>query len=137
MSKSQSSIAKVLSKVANSMTDITGFGLGGHLLNIISKSNVGAKLYFDQIPVYPGANNLISKNIRSSIFENNYMYSERMIIKTTANTDILFDPQTSGPLLATVPKGKVRSVITEGEKLGFECKVIGELTNGKPFIEVL
>jgi len=137
MSKSQSSIAKVLSKVANSMTDITGFGLGGHLLNIVSKSNVGAKLYLDQIPVYPGANNLIAKDIRSSIFENNYMYSERMIIKTTANTDILFDPQTSGPLLATVPKGKVKGVIAAGEKLGFECKVIGELTNGKPYIEVL
>ena len=81
--------------------------------------------------------NLISKNIRSSIFENNYMYSERMIIKTTANTDILFDPQTSGPLLATVPKGKVKGVIAAGEKLGFECKLIGELTNGKPYIEVL
>ena len=137
MSKSQSSIANVLRKVANSMTDITGFGLGGHLLNIVSKSNVGAKLYLDQIPVYPGANNLIAKDIRSSIFENNYMYSERMIIKTTANTDILFDPQTSGPLLATVPKSKVKGIITSGEKLGFECKVIGELTNGKPYIEVL
>ena len=91
----------------------------------------------DQIPVYPGANNLIAKDIRSSIFENNYMYSERMIIKTTANTDILFDPQTSGPLLATVPKSKVKGIITSREKLGFECKVIGELTNGKPFIEVL
>ena len=137
MSKSQSSIANVLRKVANSMTDITGFGLGGHLLNIVSKSNVGAKLYLDQIPVYPGANDLIAKDIRSSIFENNYMYSERMIIKTIANTDILFDPQTSGPLLATVPKSKVKGIITSGEKLGFECKVIGELTNGKPFIEVL
>ena len=137
MSKSQSSIANELRKVANSMTDITGFGLGGHLLNIVSKSNVGAKLYLDQIPVYPGANNLIAKNIRSSIFENNYMYSERMIIKTTANTDILFDPQTSGPLLATIPKSKVKGIITSGEKLGFECKVIGELINGKPYIEVL
>ena len=91
----------------------------------------------DQIPVYPGANNLIAKDIRTSIFENNYMYSERMIVKTPANTDILFDPQTSGPLLATVPKSKVKGVITSGKKLGFECKVIGELTNGKPYIEVL
>ena len=65
------------------------------------------------------------------------MYSERMFIKTNANIDILFDPQTSGPLLATVPKGKVKGIISAGEKLGFECKVIGELTNGKPYIEVL
>jgi selenide,water dikinase len=137
MSKSQSSIAKVLSKVANSMTDVTGFGLAGHLLNIISKSNVGAKLILDKIPVYAGVNNLVAKDIRSSIFENNYMYSERMFVKANANIDILFDPQTSGPLLATVPKGKVKGVIGAGEKLGFECKVIGELTNGRPFIEVL
>ena len=137
MSTSQSSISKVLSRAANSMTDITGFGLAGHLINIVSKSNVGAKIFFDQIPLYSGVNNLIAKEIRSSIFENNYMYSERMIIKTAANTDILFDPQTSGPLLATVPKSKVKGVITSGEKLGFECKVIGELTNGKPYIEVL
>ena len=137
MSQSQSSIAKVLSKKANSMTDITGFGLAGHLLNIVSKSNVGAKLFLDQVPIYPGAKNLIAKNIRSSIFENNYMYTEKMIIKTTANTDILFDPQTSGPLLATVPKDKVKGVIAAGEDFGFHCKVIGELTNGKPYIEVL
>ena len=137
MSKSQSSIAKVLSKVANSMTDVTGFGLAGHLLNIISRSNVGAKLILDKIPVYAGVNNLVAKDIRSSIFENNYMYSERMFVKANANIDILFDPQTSGPLLATVPKGKVKGVIGAGEKLGFECKVIGELTNGRPFIEVL
>mgnify|MGYP001168273065 FL=1 len=137
MSKSQSSIAKVLSKAANAMTDITGFGLAGHLLNIISKSNVGAKLFLDEIPIYSGVNNLVARDIRSSIFENNYMYSERMFIKTNANIDILFDPQTSGPLLATVPKGKVKGIIAAGEKLGFECKVIGELTNGRPFIEVL
>ena len=111
MSKSQSSIAKVLSKAANAMTDITGFGLAGHLLNIISKSNVGAKLFLDEIPIYSGVNNLVARDIRSSIFENNYMYSERMFIKTNANIDILFDPQTSGPLLATVPKGKVKGII--------------------------
>ena len=137
MSKSQRSIARILSGVANSMTDITGFGLAGHLLNIVSKSNVGAKIFLDQIPLYSGVNNLIAKGIRSSIFENNYMYSDRMIIKTTANSDILFDPQTSGPILATVPEVKVNDVIGSGEKLGFECKVIGELTNGKPYIEVL
>ena len=60
-----------------------------------------------------------------------------MIIKTRTNIDILFDPQTSGPLLATVPKEKVKGVIAAGEKLGFEFKLIGELTNGKPYIEVL
>ena len=65
------------------------------------------------------------------------MYTEKMIIKTTANTDILFDPQTSGPLLATVPKEKVKGVIAAGENLGVHCRVIGELTNGKPYIEVL
>ena len=137
MSKSQSSISKVLSGAANSMTDITGFGLAGHLLNIISKSKLGAKIFLDQIPLYSGVHNLIAKDIRSSIFENNYMYAQRMIIKTTANTDILFDPQTSGPLLATIPKAKVKGVLGASEESGFECKVIGEVTNGKPYIEVL
>ena len=137
MSKSQSSISKVLRGAANSMTDITGFGLAGHLLNIISKSKLGAKIFLDQIPLYSGVHNLIAKDIRSSIFENNYMYAQRMIIKTTANTDILFDPQTSGPLLATIPKAKVKGVLGASEESGFECKVIGEVTNGKPYIEVL
>ena len=137
MSKSQSAISKVLSRVANSMTDITGFGLAGHLLNIVSKSNVGAKIFLDQIPLYSGVDNLIAKDIRSSIFENNYMYSQRMIIKTTANPDILFDPQTSGPILATIPEAKVNGAIGAGKELGFECRVIGEVTNGKPHIEVL
>ena len=63
------------------------------------------------------------------------MYSERMIIKTTANTDILFDPQTSGPLLATVPKEKSKGCYCIGEKLGFECKLIGELQMGSPILK--
>ena len=60
-----------------------------------------------------------------------------MIIKTTANFDILFDPQTSGPILATIPEAKVKGAMVAGKELGFECRVIGEVTNGKPYIEVL
>ena len=109
------------------------------------EERLGSNLYFrDGANFFLNKKKMKTENINTDTVYNivsQYLLNvegiEKMIIKTTANTDILFDPQTSGPLLATVPKSKVKGIIISGEELGFECKVIGELTNGKPYIEVL
>ena len=71
MMKSQGSIIKFLSNKVTSMTDVTGFGLYGHLKNICKSSNVSAILSLDEIPILEGALELSLKGVRSTIFEDN------------------------------------------------------------------
>ncbi len=98
MVQDQAQPSEILSG-AHAMTDITGFGLAGHLRGICDASGVGANLRLDQIPLMEGALDLSASGVRSSLFEDN---------RTGAGTiegpqfDLLFDPQTAGGLLAAV-----------------------------------
>ena len=136
MSKPQGDIARVLRSYSNAMTDITGFGLAGHLYNICKQSKLSAKIMIDDIPVFKGVNELINKGIRSSIFDENWKYSKHMFLKNNFKSEILFDPQTAGPFLAVVPEKKVEDLLRKTKDINSVCKIIGELRKGKPFIEV-
>jgi len=124
------------------MTDITGFGIARHAQNLIDRLgyNIGVRLSLGALPLISHIEPLLETGLKSSSFTNNQMAVELHATPTASRQPrfgLLFDPQTSGPLLATVPKDKVKGVIAAGEDFGFHCKVIGELTNGKPHIEVL
>lgn len=88
-------------------TDVTGFGLVGHLLEMLNSSKRSAELKVDSIPVLPGVTDAIENNIESSLFPNNIKASRFVDatadIKSTAEYRVLFDPQTSGGLLMGVP----------------------------------
>ena len=136
MSKPQGDIARVLRSHTSALTDITGFGLAGHLYNICKQSKLGAKIMIDEIPVFSGVNKLINKGIRSSIFDENWKFSKHMFLKNNLKSEILFDPQTAGPFLAVVPEKKIGELLKKIKDINSGCKVIGELRKGKPFIEV-
>ena len=91
-------------------TDITGFGLIGHLKNILRASNVSAKIDFANVPILDGVKELSSEENWSSGLINNEKALEHNIIwnKSISESEkkILFDPQTSGGLLFTVDKSK-------------------------------
>ncbi|MEZ6134681.1 MAG: selenide, water dikinase SelD [Pirellulaceae bacterium] len=84
-------------------TDITGFGLCGHLLEMLSASNVAAKICLDDVPVLPGALAAVANGIESSLIDDNFAADHR--IDASANVRalpkyrLLFDPQTCGGLL--------------------------------------
>jgi selenophosphate synthase len=59
-----------------------------------------------------------------------------MNFKNDCRAEILFDPQTAGPFLATVPQKKIHQVMLKTKELGCDLKVIGEITTGDPFIQV-
>ena len=135
MCKSQSKASKILSE-SNAMTDITGFGLAGHLAKICQSSKVSACINFNSIPVYQKSMCLSMKGIRSSLFEQNIKFSNNLIFNTNKNCDLLFDPQTSGGLLASVSKEKINSIIDELKKNNVFFNIIGKINDGNSTIYV-
>lgn len=119
---------------AHAMTDITGFGLGGHLMNICTASNVAARLTLDAIPLLPGANELAVAGVRSTLWPDNAAISDRMRLTTDPRCDLLFDPQTAGGLLAAVAPDQLANTL---QRLGSNAWHIGELAEGPPQITVL
>ena len=135
MMKSQGSIIKFLANKVTSMTDVTGFGLYGHLKNICKSSNVSAILSLDEIPILEGALELSLKGVRSTIFEDNlHQANFDHLNLDNKKWPLLFDPQTSGGLLASVPKKHILEVQKKLKILGLTHSVIGKFVNGKATI---
>lgn len=106
MQKSNREVADILVKFgAHAMTDITGFGLAGHLIEMLKDSNLLAKLNYDAIPLYPQVRELAVSGARSTLLAENLAMSRHVSFDNVdlAAQSILFDPQTSGGLLASVP----------------------------------
>ncbi len=100
--------AGALAAHAHAMTDVTGFGLAGHLLNMLRVSGVGAEIELDDIPLLPGAEGLARAGVRSSLWAGNAKavsedISTHQAIEDSPRYELLFDPQTAGGLLAAVP----------------------------------
>ena len=91
-----------------SCTDVTGFGLAGHLLEMLMASGVSARIELETIPLLPGVKKAIEENIQSSLLPDNMKSSRRIDaaqhIKESADYQALFDPQTSGGLLFGIAK---------------------------------
>ena len=145
--KFMTELNKIASEIAVDMnieacTDITGFGLIGHLKNILRASNVSANIDFANIPILDSVKKLSSEENWSSGLINNEKALEHNIIwnKSIAESEkkILFDPQTSGGLLFTVDKSKSIEFQSKLSKNNLEVRKIGitvEKTN--PEIEFL
>ena len=119
--------ASVILRNAHAMTDITGFGLAGHLRGICDASGVGAALDLGAIPLMDGALALSGAGVRSTLFEDN---------RTGAGPingpciDLLFDPQTAGGLLAVVPTATSDKALKALQEAGYTAAVIGQITEG-------
>jgi len=106
-------------------TDITGFGLAGHLLEMLDPSRAAARLIPDQVPVHEGFAEMAAAGILSSLQPDNAKVSCRVVGPTPA---WLFDPQTSGGLLAGVKPAAVAGVLEQLRAAGCAASaVIGEV----------
>jgi selenide,water dikinase len=99
--------ATILSQLnVKACTDVTGFGLLGHLNELCQASNCAARLNINAIPLLPGTEALILQGIKSSLYSQNYNVFETVecpdSIVQQARFSALFDPQTSGGLLAGI-----------------------------------
>ena len=114
------------------MTDVTGFGLAGHLLNICEASHTAATLSLKDIPALKGARTLAKTGLRSTLYPKNRALLPDL--PETPDTDLLFDPQTAGGLLAAVPAEKASTLLQQLQTAGYPAALIGQITEGIPGI---
>lgn len=132
MAKPQGDAARVL-RQAHAMTDVTGFGLAGHLLAICRASNLRADLTLDAIPLYDGAAKLADAGIRSTAYPDSLAAAPVTGARGACGL-LLHDPQTAGGLLAAVAPDQANALVTELREAGHEAAVVGTLSKGAPAI---
>ncbi|VTT99535.1 selenophosphate synthase : Selenide,water dikinase, putative OS=marine gamma proteobacterium HTCC2143 GN=GP2143_07969 PE=4 SV=1: Pyr_redox_2: Pyr_redox: AIRS: AIRS_C [Gemmataceae bacterium] len=93
-------------------TDVTGFGLAGHLLEMLDASGVGGVLYADRIPLLAGFREVVADGIVSTLHRGNAKAACRFSGPESPPA-WLFDPQTAGGLLAAVPADRADAVLRE------------------------
>ncbi len=109
-------------------TDITGFALAGHLLEMLQSSEVAAVINLDAVPFLPGAVDAVESGIESTLtpsnrsVESNIEASES--IRKHPQYELLFDPQTCGGLLFGVAEEKLSQLFDAAETAGLPTPVI-------------
>jgi selenide,water dikinase len=138
MLRSQASAAAILAPVAHAMTDVTGFGLAGHLLEMLTASDAAARLRLGDIPLMPGALELAAAGHGSSLQPANLAaVSWRMTAPDDPRVQLLSDPQTCGGLLAAVPGDRAEAIVMALRGEGHDAALIGEVTAGAPHLTVI
>lgn len=127
---------------ANACTDITGFGLLGHLKEMVGASGVKATIEMDSIPISEGAIEMALKGIIPGGARDNRAFLGDSVVFLTDGRyprEILFDPQTSGGLLISIPQEKSERLLAILEEKGVKTRaVIGRIEEGAPgLIEVV
>lgn len=113
-------------------TDVTGFGLAGHLLEMLRASGVGAAIWSDRVPALPGALELAGTGVESTLAPEN-----RRALPggaTNARTALLLDPQTSGGLLAGIAQQRAEQCVAELRAAGIAAAIVGVVEIGQPEI---
>ena len=122
-------------------TDITGFGLAGHLLEMVRGSEVKAVLDYSELPLYPGALEMYRQGVTTGSNAPNWQrVQEYLDIRATLSNgqeEILYDPQTSGGLLLSLPIGQADDVMRSLSTAGVAAARIGEIVAGTPGIMVI
>ena len=113
-------------------TDVTGFGLLGHLVEMVKASGVDAALEVDAVPLLEGARETLAKGIFSSLQPQNLRL--RRAVRNLEDAarhplfPMLFDPQTAGGLLASVPASEAEACVAALREGGYsEAAVIGRI----------
>lgn len=119
----------------NSVTDITGFGLLGHALEMAKASEVSIELNANEIPILNGAIDMAKMGIiPAGMYRNKQYISNDVKLENIeeAMEDILYDPQTSGGLLISVNSDLADKLVEDMKKNGsIEAKIIGAVVDKK------
>jgi selenide, water dikinase len=123
----------------HAVTDVTGFGLLGHALEICRGSSLAAEIGLEP-PVLPGVEALAREGVRTGASTRNWAsYGEAVRSTGLADwrRDILTDPQTSGGLLVAVDPAHADTVLTLARERGFaQAAVVGRMIEGRPEIRL-
>ncbi|TMH01124.1 MAG: selenide, water dikinase SelD [Betaproteobacteria bacterium] len=126
-------------KGVHALTDVTGFGLLGHLLEICRASAVGAKIQFERVPLLPDAAALARTGLVTGASSRNWSSYGHEVDGNLDTTEraLLTDPQTSGGLLVACSPDAVDDVLRAFHADGFDrATVIGRIIPGEPRVVV-
>ena len=113
------------------MTDVTGFGLARHALNLTERvSAIGVTLFPEACPFITGALSLSAKGVQSSAFTANQLsLTESALDPHSPSAKMMFDPQTSGGILAAVPHIQSRDCLQRLHQAGYShTTVVGHIS---------
>ena len=136
-------IETALNFEVHACTDVTGFGIMGHTLELARGNDVHIDIIYENLPFYPNALQMYQKGETTGSNKANRKLAEgawKMAAqRTTAEEDLLFDPQTSGGLLLVVSAAQSDDLIARLKKEGIETAVqVGEVVAAdQPFIRVI
>ncbi len=125
----------------NAMTDVTGFGLLGHLAEMCRAAHTGAKIHFDQVPVFHTARKLLSEGVKTGASGRNWKSVQSMVSFSQGldknQRDLLTDPQTSGGLLVSCTGDSAEEVLAVFRQHGHsDAAIIGHITKGPVDIDI-
>jgi selenide,water dikinase len=124
-------------------TDVTGFGILGHMLELARGNNVRIELIYENLPFYPSALQMYEKGETTGSNKANRRLAEGAWELSTQRSvveqDLLFDPQTSGGLLLVLPDAQADDLIASLKNEGIEAAVrVGEVVaTDRPFIRIV
>lgn len=122
-------------------TDVTGFGLAGHALGMARASGVGLRVELARLPVHDDFLRLAAGGISTGCTDANARnvaaaFTDRAGL-SAVQRELLFDPQTSGGLLLSLPEASVPPLLAALAASGHRAAEIGEVVAGQPRFEVL
>ncbi len=122
---------------AHACTDVTGFGLAGHLASMAAASEVNVEIIWDDLPLLTGVLECLGEGIASGAVERNRESSGRRLIADEnvrpAMLDLCFDPQTSGGLLIAVAENTANNLLEKLRASGVpDATIIGKVLDSGP-----
>jgi selenide,water dikinase len=123
-------------------TDVTGFGLLGHTLEMCRASHLGAEIYLSKLPLLPGAADLAQAGVATGAAMRNWISYGDVVTSRIALADwqrgMLCDPQTSGGLLIAAAPAKVQALLHYLHAQGFSrAAVIGTMCANSQGVTIL
>jgi len=122
-------------------TDVTGFGLVGHALNLARNSALRLRIALDALPRYAEFGALVGRSVTTGCTDANRRSAEPLLRRSRAldavAEELLFDPQTSGGLLLSVPAARASSLLEALRASGHNAAEIGETVAGEPGVEII
>lgn len=122
-------------EAVHALTDVTGFGLLGHALEMARGSGLGVEIDAGRVPLLPGVEALVRDGVRTGASTRNWAsYGEGVDLPADLpdwQRDLLTDPQTSGGLLVSVAADQAEAVLAQVRAAGFEAAaVVGRVVEG-------
>ena len=123
-------------------TDITGFGIVGHTLEMAKGSGVQINLSYEKLPFYPRALEMYRRGVTTGSNLANRKLAEGFYMKkrnlSEEQEELLFDPQTSGGLLLSIPSAETDRLINELKKTGIKtvCRIGDVVAAQEPSVQI-